>query len=88
MAMNVVTTVTREDDDDGDDTCQNPMERMAEMFGPGHVDQSVRMAVQACWMALPKERRNVDEVEKELRRPTERALANLREDIAAFGGPK
>ena len=68
-----------------DDGGENPMEKMSEMFGPGHVDQSVRMAIQACWMALPKQRRNVSEVEKEMRRIFERALANWKEDFAAFG---
>jgi hypothetical protein len=38
-------------------------------------------------MALPKERRNVEEVEQEIRRIVERALANLREDAASFGRP-
>ncbi len=61
------------------------MERMHEMFGPGHADQSVRMAIQACWMALPRERRNLAELEKEVRRLVERALSNFREDAAAFG---
>lgn len=70
---------------DGDDDKANPMEQMSEMFGPGHVDQVVRQAISSCWMALPKERRNVDEVEKEIRRLVDRALANLREDQAAFG---
>src|SRR5882757_8457733 len=42
-------------------------------------------AEQACWMALPKERRNVEEVAKEIRRIVERALANFREDAASFG---
>ena len=69
---------------DGDDD-ENPMEKMREMFGPGHVDQTVRSAIQACWMALPKERRTVQEVEKEIRRLVERALSNLHEDIASFG---
>ena len=73
-------------DDEGDG--ENPMEKMREMFGPGHVDQSVRSAIQACWMALPKERRTVEEVEKEIRRLVERALSNLHEDVASFGRPK
>lgn len=67
----------------GDD--ENPMERMSQMFGPGHVDQAIRGAIQACWMALPKERRSAAEVEKEIRRIVERALLNLREDAEAFG---
>ena len=57
------------------------------MFGPGHVDQMVRTAIQACWMALPEERRNIDEVEREMRRLVERALTDLREDAEAFGLP-
>lgn len=70
--------------DDGDD---NPIDKMRDMFGPGHVDQIVRNAIQACWMTLPKERRTVDEVDKEVRRLVERALSNLREDVNAFGRP-
>jgi hypothetical protein len=70
----------------GEDNGKDPMAAMRDMFGPGQVDQIVRQAISSCWMALPKERRNVDEVEKEIRRLVERALANLREDQSAFGG--
>ena len=58
---------------------------LGQMFGRGHVDQSIRQAVQACWMALPKSRRTVNEVEHQIRRLMERALKDLREDSAAFG---
>ncbi|MFO0953461.1 MAG: hypothetical protein U0835_20385 [Isosphaeraceae bacterium] len=58
---------------------------MAHLFGPGHVDQMIRQAIQICWMSLPKERRNADEVEREVRRIVDRALANYREDNNAFG---
>jgi len=58
---------------------------MAEFFGAGQIDQSVRQAVQFCWMALPKERRTPEELEKQLRRLLERALKDFREDRAAFG---
>ncbi len=60
-------------------------ERMSEFFGTGQIDQSVRQAVQFCWMALPKERRTPEELEKQLRRLLERALKDFREDRAAFG---
>jgi hypothetical protein len=85
MAVHVHHAVAKSGD--GDDDKRNHMDEMREMFGPGHVDQTVRGAIQACWMALPKERRNVAEVDKEIRRLVERALSNLREDVAAFGGP-
>jgi hypothetical protein len=37
-------------------------EQMAELFGPGQADQLLRQAMQFCFMALPKERRNADEL--------------------------
>jgi hypothetical protein len=51
------------------------------------LDQQIRNTLNMIWMALPPERQNADEVEKEFRRLTARALANLREDIAAFALP-
>jgi hypothetical protein len=84
MAVHVHHAVA-EGGDEGEDGAKKGMEAMGEMFGPGHVDQAVRMAIQACWMALPEGRRNVGEVEAQIRRIVERALANLREDATAFG---
>ncbi len=65
----------------------DPAERdqMREMFGPQAVDQMIGQAISTCWMALPKERRNVEAVEAEIRRLVDRALRNLREDASAFG---
>lgn len=60
--------------------------RFRGMMAP-HVDQQIRAAIQTCWMALPEGRRNVDEVEKEIRRIADRALRDLREDVSAFGLP-
>ena len=41
-------------------------------------DYTVRQAIEFCWMALPKERRNSDEVEKQFRRIPKRAQNILR----------
>jgi hypothetical protein len=60
-------------------------ERMADFFGPAQIDQSIRQAVQFCWMALPKERRTPEELEKQVRRLVDRALKDFREDREAFG---
>jgi hypothetical protein len=84
MAVHVHHAIAKSDDDD--ENRRNPFEHMHEMFGPSHVDSAVRQAIQACWMALPKSRRNADEVEKEIRRLVDRALANLHEDVKSFGG--
>lgn len=81
MAVHVHNAIAKGDDDGG----VNPMEKMSEMFGPGHVDSAIRQAIQACWMALPKDRRNAAEVEKEIRPLVERALSNLHEDAKTFG---
>lgn len=69
-------------------SCSSPdpsaMEGMEGLFGPGHVDQSIRQAIQVCWMALPKEKRSVEEVERQIRRLVERALKDQRDDRDAF----
>ncbi len=58
---------------------------MRTVFGPGQVDQEIRLAIQYCWMLLPPERQNAEEVEKHIRRIVERALRDLREDADSFG---
>jgi hypothetical protein len=60
---------------------------MGQLLGPGHVDQAIRQAVQVCWMTLPKDKRNIDEVERQIRRLVDRALKDLREDNEAFWKP-
>src|SRR4051812_13128368 len=62
--------------------------KMRELLGPSHVDQSVRQAIQMCWMMLPDGRKTVDELEKQFRRIVDRAIKDLREDADAFGLPK
>ena len=59
--------------------------KMRSIFGPGQVDQMVRHAIQICWMMLPEGSKNVDELEKQLRRIVDRAISDLREDADAFG---
>ncbi len=56
-----------------------------ELFGPQLVDQHIRMAISTCWIILPPGKKTAEAVEKEIRRVVDRALANLREDAAAFG---
>jgi hypothetical protein len=60
------------------------MKHMRSMFGPQQVDHQFRQAIQFCWMSLPPDRQNIDELEKEIRRISERALQNLREDWKSF----
>lgn len=40
------------------------MKRMRAFFSPQQVDHQIRQAIQFCWMALPPEQQNVDDVEK------------------------
>ena len=58
---------------------------MRSMHGPQAVDQSLRAAASMCWTMLPHDQKNVDAVERELRRLLDRVIANLREDAEAFG---
>ncbi len=66
---------------------KNPdaMKYMFSVFSPQQVDQQIRQAIQFCWMALPRDKQSVDEVEKQIRRLVDRALRDLREDAASFG---
>jgi hypothetical protein len=59
--------------------------RLHAFFSPQQVDQQIRQAIQFCWMALPPEQQNVEEVEKQIRRIVDRALRDLREDADSFG---
>ena len=61
------------------------LKRMRAMFNPQQVDQFIRQAIQVCWMALPPEQQNIEEVEKQIRRIVDRALRDLRDDAASFG---
>ena len=83
MAAFVATSGSGEADAGG--ACGDPQRAMRDMFGPTGVDQQVRAAISACWSMMPPDRRTLDAVAAEVRRIVERALANLREDAAAFG---
>jgi hypothetical protein len=50
------------------------------------VDQLVRASVAFCWAILPKTKRSVEEVERQIARLADRALRDFREDQAAFAG--
>ena len=58
---------------------------MRSMHGPQAVDQSLRHAVSMCWMMLPDDRKNVESVEREIRRLVDRIIADMHEDVEAFG---
>jgi hypothetical protein len=59
--------------------------KIRSILGPHATDQALRQAVQMCWMSLPKERRNPDEIEKEIRSLVDRVLRDFREDTKRFG---
>lgn len=61
---------------------------MRDCFGPSQIDHQIRQAIRFCWMGLPKERRNVDELERQILRLVDRALRDLREDFDEFFGKK
>ena len=66
-------------------SCSGDAEAMRQWMGPGQVDQTIRHAIHFCWMALPEDKRSIEEVEQQVRRLVDRALKDLREDAAAFG---
>lgn len=63
---------------------EGALDSMRDVFGPSQIDQQVRQAVHSCWMGLPKDKRNVDELERQIRRLVDRALRDVREDFDEF----
>jgi hypothetical protein len=61
-------------------------EKMRDFMGPHQIDHQIRQAIQFLWMVMPKEKRNVDEIERQVRRIVDRALRDLREDFDSFFG--
>jgi hypothetical protein len=59
--------------------------KLQAMLGPGQVDQMFRQAIQLCWMALPEDKRTLDELERQIRRMMDRAVKDMREDADQFG---
>lgn len=64
---------------------EESFDKMREFLSPAEVDHSVRQALQMCWMMLPSDKRNADELESQFRRIVDRALRDMREDDQAFG---
>jgi hypothetical protein len=64
---------------------EESLDKMRDFFNPSQVDHSVRQALQMCWIILPKDKRNADELERQFRRIVDRALKDMREDDQAFG---
>lgn len=59
-------------------------EQLREFLSAGQVDQMVRHAIHSCWMALPKERRNAEELKRQLNRMIDRAIRDMDEDRKEF----
>ena len=74
------TDVQSFDDDDPE-----KLRKVHAFFGPQQIDNQIRQAISTCWMILPPDRKNVDGVEKEIRRIVDRALRDLRDDYQSFG---
>ena len=64
------------------------LDKMRDMFGPAQIDQQIRQAIHFCWLGLPKDKRNVDELERQIRRLVDRALRDVREDFDEFFSDK
>ena len=63
---------------------EGAIDRMREMFGPAQVDQQIRQAIHFCWLGFPQDKRNVSELERQIRRLVDRALEDVREDFEEF----
>ena len=67
---------------DGSD--DESFDKIRDMFGPSQTDHQIRQAIHFCWMGLPRDKRNIDELERQIRRLVDRALRDVREDFDEF----
>jgi hypothetical protein len=65
-------------------TFQPDDEAFKSILGPDAVDRMIRQAISVCWLLMPKNKRNVQNVSSEIMRVVERALQNLSEDNVAY----
>jgi len=61
-------------------------DKLRAFLPPGQTETSLRNCIQMCWMSLPANKRNIDEVEREMRRIVDRVFKNIREDDQARSG--
>ncbi len=59
---------------------------IARAIGLSQIDQQIRQAIHFCWIGLPSGKRNIDELERQIRRIVDRALRDVREDFDNFFG--
>lgn len=78
MAFNRIEDFGNGEEDD------DAWKRMRAHMQPGQVDQSIRSAIQMCWMMLPPSKRSPEEVERQIRRIVDRALKNMKDDRSEF----
>lgn len=72
------------DSDSDDDDSKNPHESFRKHMSPSQVDQSVRSALQMCWMMLPSKKKTPEDVEAQFRKLVDRAIRDMREDFDTF----
>ena len=72
-------------DFEGEDPEDRRNEAMRQHLSPSTVDNSIRSALQMCWMTLPRKKKTPDELEAQFRRLVDRALRDMRDDYDAFG---
>ncbi len=53
-------------------------------ISPSDPDLDIRHAIKTCWVVLPEEMRNVNEVERQILRLVDRALRDFRDDFEEF----
>ena len=58
-------------------------EKLRASLPPGQVESGIRQSIQLLWMILPADKRNIDDVEREVRRIVDRIFRNIRDDEQA-----
>ena len=63
---------------------EEQFDKFRQQFPPEFIDNMLRSAIRGAWMILPKEKKTIDEVEKQIRRMVDRAFRDMRDDFDNF----
>ncbi|MFI5461268.1 MAG: hypothetical protein ACHRXM_38180 [Isosphaerales bacterium] len=72
------------DEDTGASSFSFSAEVPSSVAGPMAMDRFIKQMIYVCWILLPKERKSLESLEKEIRRLVDRAFKDLKDDCESL----
>jgi hypothetical protein len=72
-------------DPDDDDSLDDALDKVRETITPDLIEKEIRKVIVFSWANLPREQRNVDDLDRRVRRAVDRVLRTARENSNQLG---